>query len=386
MFKSLLRFVGIIAFMGVFTSSAFAVNCIDRTTNRSRAATSNEYVGANNYCSACGYQKGTEDPNFEWSNIWLGMIKECGNGVFKCNPGSFKAEYYYDTYYCYPCPYASSDNITPSGSPSRPDYFSWKDGDEACVAYDTNVGEHCTGTREWRPVGTCWWGSYDSGGVNSVPYLNGTANAYSFQASGNSCAQQYSISFSSAEAGYYANLGCYACPAGTYKDQVGTSYSLCKKCPYGVYNGTSLVDGQSAAGTTSSSGCYIMGENIPTQTDTSGTFVSGGGICNWTGGSEPKFGICIDYIVDESKCVSALQSACSSVLNAGQGSPYCAADIWNRAHLTDVSLSCQHSSNADLAMRLQYINATPDQIHAFASAIAGENKCGLYISFVVFQY
>jgi len=372
--------------MGALTSSAFAVDCVDRTTNRSRAATSNEYVGQNNYCSICGNQKGIEDTFFEWSSAWLGMIKECGNGVFKCNPGSFKAKYYYDTYYCFPCPYPSSD-ITPSGSPSRPDYFSWKDGDEACVAYDTNVGEHCTGTREWRPVGTCWWSGSDSGDVNSVPYLNGTASAYSFQSSGNSCAQQYSISLSSAEAGYYASGNqCTPCPAGKYKDQVGTSYSLCKQCPYGVYNGTSLVPGQSAAGTTSSSGCYIMGENIPTQTDTSGTFVSGGGICNWTGGAEPKFGICINnYVDDETKCMSALSNACYNVLNAGPGSSACAQDIWNRAHLTNPNLVCHMSSNADLATNLQYINATADQIINFQSAIQGEDKCGPYVTFVVFQ-
>ena len=70
MFKSLLRFVGIFMFIGVFASSAFAVTC-----------TSNQYAGPNGTCVSCS----------TYFNTYAGRDvppATCGYGKFVCPEGS----------------------------------------------------------------------------------------------------------------------------------------------------------------------------------------------------------------------------------------------------------------------------------------------------------
>ena len=94
MFKSLLRFVGIFIFIGVFASSAFA------------ACGSNQYTGPQGTCQTC-----PSDTN--WS-YWGGT---CGNGTFTCHEAAFRATGgpSATTYWCQPLCYGSSYSCIPSG-------------------------------------------------------------------------------------------------------------------------------------------------------------------------------------------------------------------------------------------------------------------------------
>ena len=312
MFKSILRFVGIIAFIGAFTSSAFA------------ACGANQYAGYDGSCENCPTKANGTDYS---ANTGLDQfIKTCGGGTFECEPYAYKYRDY-NQFGCVPCPKISgnSEGHLDTGfwsiSRSSMSEFPWSTTERCTLEYNdkTHPDNGCKYIKV-KPS-TCSYVSLVSlpDRNNTVDFYNNVLSQWS-NTSGFFC-DWYAV-YSKAVPGYYlanSDTQCLECPAGKYQDT--TRYvTACTSCPMMVYNGTPMR-GTTTPPATSSSACYINGENVDPITDSTGTYLMGSGVCNWSGGSGFHYTLCPqdENMIDSNYCTTALGNFCGNVLNLGQG-------------------------------------------------------------------
>ena len=150
MFKSILRFVGIIAFTGVFTSSAFAVNCTDPSSGSTRAATSTEYVGPTGKCQPCG------EPYYAAKFNSSYVTSSCGNGTLVCKNSGYKMIYDVDYYVCFNCPHASNGNkLGLPTSYNQFNYYSWSSSSRCMITKSGEPGTNGTMKKTYKPTQQC---------------------------------------------------------------------------------------------------------------------------------------------------------------------------------------------------------------------------------------
>ena len=326
MFKSILRFVGIIAFIGVFTSPAFAVNCVDRSSGNTRSAGSNEYVGGHNYCNTCRSESGFSDGSQYSDAVWS-FVKTCGNGTLTCNNGAYKAHVGSDVYLCWPCPGISKEKQTDPNVYTSD--VTWKNGTN-CGAYSaaTDDANGCSRRSHWTVINNDNSVFCQGIGGSTVPDRIDVLNSYTFQhGSTNTCAYSHRYESTSAAPGYRLNgtgagNSCVACSAGTYSS--GGTVTACYPCPWDAAIPTGNVT--SPVGATNPSQCYYPGSSGASQTDSTGTYTYGGN-CNFDSSTpggyimQATFTNCDDWttlIAGSNGTYGACYNACVAMGNSGQ--------------------------------------------------------------------
>ncbi len=319
MFKSILRFVGIIAFMGALApTNSWAVSC-------------SQYAG-----HTCPSGKYWHIINQQCQTCSSDAHADCSSGVFKC----------------------VSD---PSGNPKYAPYLSTANngtGDYYCRAFYWSGSMYTS----WSTCGEglsqseCYaWRYFDATGCRAPEgsgYRNNVvAKKTTFQQNNSGemidpCTGKYyyNANHSNPETSYYTfealpgyyksgSSACTQCSAGTFSPG-GSEATSCISCPK-VISGEEQVGGgnvvsqsvTSPAGASSPTQCYYTAGSSSTGSDETGTYTFSGATCSFTGSFDGAYGICIAGM----GCAEAVRvNYCKGVLGVAtdQGQDYgCQASI-----------------------------------------------------------
>ena len=367
MMNFIFKFIGMIVVVMTLSETAMAVNCTDPSTNTSRAATSDEYVGPTGKCESC------TDDMFVGSQYWRGYFQDfiksgtCGNGNFyTCQDFAYKVKYVGDKYTCIGCPGAENANtlgMKNSGSIGWKNWgtyadFEWSSTELCTVTYTITDSNGCKHNRTAKPSQQCITKKVFNPATNPLPDWNesndfcGACNEYgdfdcdweitnkvAVSAPVNygwstvsglniTCNQCGSSKYSPADSRVCIDLppnayqdstnnDGYSCQEDTYKGyDPYTENTRCIGCPmYGNFNYQDTIFGSAPNGATSVTACYMpVGGNGMSGEDSTGSWVQTTA-CPWGGTTIDDINVTITNMNHEqcSNCIA--NNVCKSYYN-----------------------------------------------------------------------